>query len=151
MTHVLDEIVEQMRSLLINETAAMDRVTRDRSPRRPFQGRTDLPAIDIRVAEDNPQDGPAQSVWRSEAVIHVDLYTYAAEVDASREVLSLRAEMDRALMVDMPRLPGAANVIRILRGGAEPIVREDSGQLPIAYCRCTFFVTYQHAQTDPTA
>lgn len=151
MTHVLDQIVESIRTLLTDTTDADDRVTRDRSPRRPFQGRSDLPAIDIRVGDDDPLDLglQPQGVWRSEATVYVDLYTYAAEVDASADVLELRAQVDRAIMADAPRLSGVELAIRVLRNGAEAIQREDSGQLPIAYCRTAFTVLYQHSLTDP--
>jgi hypothetical protein len=146
VTHPVDAIADAIVALLRDETCAEDRVFRDREP--DLHARTELPAIVVHVAQDDPADQQVQTRWRSEVRMNVDLFVTAREDDISRALLDLRAETYNRLMADQTL--GLPSVIRILPGGAEEILRGESA-MPIGYLRTAFFVLYQHSLTDATA
>lgn len=145
MTHPVDAIADAIVTLLLDETVAEDRVFRDREP--DLHARTELPAIVVHIAQDDPVDQQIQGKWRSDVRINVDLFVATREDDVSRELLELRAETYKLLMADQTL--GLSSVIRILPGGAEEILRGESA-FPVGYMRTAFFVLYQHSLTDPT-
>jgi hypothetical protein len=143
--HPVDDIADAIVSILLDETIAGDRVYRDREP--DLHAKTELPAIVVHVAEDDPVDQQVQGIWRSEVRINVDLFTTAREEDISRSLLSMRAETYRLLMTDTNL--GLPSVLTIRPGGAEDVQRGESA-FPIGYLRTAFFVLYQHSFNDPT-
>lgn len=146
--HIVDQIADQFVTLLDRETDAYDRVSRDRSEQ--FQSKTELPAVDIRIGPDDPQDGNANGPQLSEVTINVDLYVANQPQNVSADLLELRKQTYKLIMAAAPQLSGLSAVQRILPGGAEEVLTRNDGSVPIGYVRSVFFVTYKHSLTDPS-
>lgn len=146
--HVVEQIAERFRTLLDRNTVAYNRVYRDRGYN--FEDVDDLPAIDIRIGEDNPVDAQVQNFWTSEVQINVDLYVRDATEYVSSTLLELRKETYKLLMAGMPTLPGVAAVKMILPGGATEVAQSAEGLVPVAQVRTVYFVEYRHSLTDPS-
>lgn len=149
-THVVDQISDAIVALLIDATAAEDRITRDRRPADRIDVE-ELPTIDVRIGQDTALDDQFTNRWRSEVEIFVDLYAIAEQDrPLSKSLLELRTDSYKAIMAAMPALTAVPNVIKILPGGAEAISIHDEGTKATGYLRTSFFVTYQHSLTDPS-
>lgn len=144
--HIVDQIADRFVDLLIGETDALDRVYRDQSEQ--FAAFEDLPAIDIRIGEDDPQDGSANGSQDSEVRINVDLYTINRSGTVSADLLEMRKQTYKLLMVGAPGF-GMAPVIGITAGGAEE-VRTSTDTVPLGYLRTVYFIKYRHQLTDPS-
>jgi len=145
MTHRVDQIADRIVALLLDETAAQDRVYRDREP--VLDVRSELPAVVVHIGADDPPNVQVHGRWRSSLVVHIDLFAIADEDAVSRALLALRTETYKLLMADLTL--GLPFVISALPNGAEEILRGDFS-LPVGYLRTTFSILYQHSLTDPT-
>lgn len=145
--HIVDQIAEQFIALLDGETDALGRISRDRSEQ--FEAMADLPAVDIRIGEDDPLDGNANGPQSSTVRINVDIYTVNRPARVSSDLLDLRKQTYKSLMASAPGL-GLASVTRIQSGGAEEVQTRLDGSLPLGFVRTVYFVTYRHSLTDPS-
>lgn len=145
MTHVVDSIAERFKELLTDTTDAQDRITRDLSASERFQARDDLPAIDIRIGEEDEYPRPVAGKYRAIVSIIVNLFASDAE-NVSSAVLDLRSQVDRAIMQATVWPAGFAS---ITRGLASPIARDSEGAIPISAISLTYRVAYQHDYFDP--
>lgn len=147
--HIVDQIADYAVDLFVGQTAAQERVSRDRDPSEPFDLSTELPAIDVRIGEDNPVDAQVVNFWTSEVQLNVDLYAAHGSKNVSERLLELRRETYQLLMAGAPRLPGVPDVLQILPGGATEVAKLEQGKVPTGYLRTVWFITYRHSLTDP--
>lgn len=145
MTHPVDAIAEKFRQLLIDQTDAQDRVTRDSAI--PFNARDELPAIDIRIGEEEPEDAQSAETYIGRLTVEVELFVADAEENVSSAVLALRQQMHTAIMGgDFSGL-----VMAIRPAGATEITRNTDGSIPTGAQTAHFQMLFQHALTDPAS
>lgn len=150
MTHVVDQIADAVVALLIDQTAAEDRVTRDRVPVEKID-LEEHPTIDVRIGDDVFLPEQLTNQFRHELTVYVDLYAKAErDASVSKALLELRRESYKALMVNAPGLPAVTNVESILPAGAEAPRIGEQGSRVTADLRTEFTVTYRHSLTDPS-
>lgn len=143
--HPVSEIADAFVSALVNATPAGANVYRDREPA--LDVREELPAIVVRIGEDDPVDDQVITKWRSDVRINVDLYATAAEESLSAALLELRLQTHKRIMTLAPF--GLRSIVRVLPGGAEEVLRVE-GAGTAGALRCAWFVRYQHSLADPS-
>lgn len=150
MTHLVDQIADAVVALLVDETAAEDRVTRDRASFENIDV-DELPTIDVRLGDDVALSDQLTSHFRYELTVYVDLYAKAeADKALTKTLLEMRTDSYKALMVNVPDLSGVPSVERILPAGADAPLIGDQGSLVTGSLRTEYTVTYRHSLTDPS-
>lgn len=141
--HVVDVIAEQFRELLLDATDAHDRVSRDKSPGDRIEARTELPAIDIRIGDEEPEEQQSNTTYVGRIRIEVDLFVADSEENVSSAVLTLRRQAHVAIMA------GSFDGIR--SAGATAISRNSSGSIPLGVQTAHFDILFQHSIADPAS
>lgn len=143
MTHAVDRIAESFRSLLFEATDAQDRVSRDNSPAERFEASRDLPAIDVRVGEEEPLEEQS-TTYVGQVRIEVDLFVSDVEQNVSSAVLTLRTQAHKAIAA------GADQFLSLQPAGATAILRNAAGSIPVGFQTAHFDVLFQHSLADPS-